>query len=285
MKKKNTKRIVVLRLLMGVCMTVFLVSGFMLAKDLFQTRQQQETFDELGKRFAVNTEISDESDKSGENQEEVDMSLPLKERIPPQKWKEQWEQLAEERFSVYRSMKAENSDMIGWIRIEGTNIDYPVMQSPDRPDYYLHHDFYKKKSSYGTPYLSEMCRYEDPRTSLLISGHHMKNGSMFASLQNYTEKEYFLEHPYVQFDTTCQAGSYEVAAVIKLSASGDQTMWQKLLFPQEEGDFEEAWERIQSQWFYDTGVSLEKGDELLALVTCEYTLKDGRILLIAKRIL
>lgn len=113
----------------------------------------------------------------------------------------------------------------------------------------------------------------------------MKNGSMFASLQNYTEKEYFLEHPYVQFDTTCQAGSYEVAAVIKLSASGDQTMWQKLLFPQEEGDFEEAWERIQSQWFYDTGVSLEKGDELLALVTCEYTLKDGRILLIAKRIL
>ena len=226
-------------------MTVFLVSGFMLAKDLFQTRQQQETFDELGKRFAVNTEISDESDKSGENQEEVDMSLPLKERIPPQKWKEQWEQLAEERFSVYRSMKAENSDMIGWIRIEGTNIDYPVMQSPDRPDYYLHHDFYKKKSSYGTPYLSEMCRYEDPRTSLLISGHHMKNGSMFASLQNYTEKEYFLEHPYVQFDTTCQAGSYEVAAVIKLSASGDQTMWQKLLFPQVKGESFLPTERIK----------------------------------------
>ena len=81
-----------------------------------------------------------------------------------------------------------------------------------------------------------------------------------------------------------EAGSYEVAAVLKLSASGDQTIWQNLLFPQEEGDFEQAWERVKAQSFYDTGIELTKEDELLALVTCEYTLKNGRILLVAKRI-
>lgn len=282
MKGKATKKIIILRLLMGICLAVFLVSGFMLAKDYFQTRQQQETFDQLSERFAENAENGEESQEA---LKEPDMSLTLKERIPPQQWKEWWEQSARERFPVYRSMKEENSDMIGWIRIEGTNIDYPVMQSPDQANYYLHHDFYKKRSSYGVPYLSEVCRYEDPRTSLLISGHHMKNGSMFASLENYTEEQYFLEHPYIQFDTMDEAGSYEVAAVVKVSASGDQTMWQKLLFPQEEGDFEKAWERIRSQWFYDTEVSLSQEDELLALVTCEYTLKNGRILVIAKRIL
>ena len=75
-----------------------------------------------------------------------------------------------------------------------------------------------------------------------------------------------------------------MAAVIKLSASGDQTIWQQLLFPKEEEDFGKAWERVKNQSFYDTGVELKEEDELLALVTCEYTLKNGRILLIARRI-
>lgn len=277
MEKKGEKRVVMLRVLMGVCMVIFVVSGFMLVRDFIQTSQQQETFDQLSERFVEETAVPDAVIREPEAGEE---ELP-----PEQRWKLWWEEAAKERFATYQSMKEENKDMIGWIRIEGTNIDYPVMQSPDQVDYYLHRDFYKKKSSYGTPYLSEICRYEDPKTSLLISGHHMKNGSMFAALQNYTEEAFFLEHPYVQFDTMDEAGSYQIAAVIKLSASGDQTIWQNLLFPQQEGDFDGAWERIKGQWFYDTGVELSGEDELLALVTCEYTLRNGRILLIAKRII
>lgn len=174
--------------------------------------------------------------------------------------------------------------MIGWIRIEGTKIDYPVMQTPASPDFYLHMDFHKKRSSYGTPYMDENCRYQDPRTSLLIYGHHMKNGSMFAALEGYTDAAFYREHPYVQFDTMEEAGSYEVAAAIRIDAAGDQTIWQDLLFPKEDGDFAGAWERVCSQRFFDTGVELTEEDELLALVTCEYTLADGRIMVIAKRI-
>lgn len=277
-KKKNT-RVLMLRVMMGICATVFVVSGFLLIQDYIRTGRQQETFDTLSGRFAESP-VPDtaEPEQTADGKEE--------EQLPSeQKWKLWWEEQAQERFAVYQSMKEENPDMIGWIRIEGTNIDYPVMQSPGSVDYYLHRDFYKNKSSYGTPYLAENCRYEDPRTSLLISGHHMKNGSMFAQLQNYTEQAFFTEHPYIQFDTMDEAGSYEVAAVIKLSASGDQTIWQDLLYPREDGDFAGAWERVKGQSFYDTGVELAREDELLALVTCEYTLKNGRILLVAKRIL
>lgn len=280
MEKKKDTRVLMLRVMMGICATVFVVSGFLLVQDYIRTSRQQETFDTLSGRFVESPAPDTAEPEQTADGKEEEAQLPSE-----QKWKLWWEEQAQERFAVYQSMKEENPDMIGWIRIEGTNIDYPVMQSPGSVDYYLHRDFYKNKSSYGTPYLAENCRYEDPRTSLLISGHHMKNGSMFAQLQNYTEQEFFTEHPYIQFDTMDEAGSYEVAAVIKLSASGDQTIWQDLLYPREDGDFAGAWERVKGQSFYDTGVELTGEDELLALVTCEYTLKNGRILLVAKRIL
>ncbi|NBH72946.1 class B sortase [Clostridiaceae bacterium] len=282
MEKNKLNRVVLLRAMLVVCVAVFLASGFMLIRDYIQTSRQQETFDQLSSRFAMEARQA-AAGQEGQGAEEGQQAQ--KQRMSPQEWSMQWERLAQERFAVYQSMKAENPDMVGWIRIQGTVIDYPVMQTPDRVDFYLHRDFYKNKSSYGTPYMSEVCSYEEPRTSLMINGHHMKNGSMFAALQNYTEQAYYAEHPYVQFDTMEEAGSYEIAAVIKLSASGDQSIWQQLLFPKEDGDFEKAWERVKGQSFYDTGVELEKGDELLALVTCEYTLKNGRILLIAKRII
>lgn len=279
MEKKKETRILLLRIMMGICTVVFVVSGFLLVQDYIRTSRQQKTFDTLTERFTEKPvpDMAEPEQVAGGEEEE---QLPS-----DRKWKLWWEEQAQERFAVYQSMKEENPDMIGWIRIEGTNIDYPVMQTPGSADYYLHRDFYKNKSSYGTPYLAETCRYTDPRTSLLISGHHMKNGSMFAQLQNYTEQVFCSEHPYVQFDTMDEAGSYEVAAVIKLSASGDQTIWQDLLYPQKDGDFAGAWERMKAQSFYDTGVEISEEDELLALVTCEYTLKNGRIMLVAKRIL
>lgn len=273
--KKSTKKIRMLRAMMVVCAVIFVVSGFMLVRDYIVTSRQQETFDQLAGQFVQETETAPEV---------IQESGPQEEKSREEQWVAWWEETAQSRFPVYRTMKEENGDMIGWIHIEGTNVDYPVMQSPASPDYYLHRDFHKQNSSYGTPYLDEYCKYTDPRTSLLIYGHHMKNGSMFASLEHYTDRAFYEEHPFVQFDTLDEAGTYEVAAVIKVDATGDQTIWQDLLFPEEETDFAGAWDRVKKQSFYDTGLELSREDELLALVTCEYTLKDGRTMVIAKRI-
>lgn len=260
--------------LSSVWAVVFLVSGFLLIRGIWQDRRQQETFDALRGRLADGLIWETCTDQGNPDR---DISLA-------QRWKAQWEDGAEERLKIYRSLKMDNPDMAGWVKIEGTRIDYPVMHSPGREDYYLNHDFYGRDSNYGTPFLMEQCRYESPRTSLLISGHHMKNGAMFAQLQDYRDQEFWEEHPFVQFDTAEEAGSYEVAAVIAVSASGDSTVWQSLLFPKGKEEFNSAWEQVKELWFYDTGVELLWGDELLALATCEYTVRDGRLLVIARRI-
>ena len=90
-----------------------------------------------------------------------------------------------------------NSDVIGWIKIDNTKIDYPIMQNGD---YYLHRNIYKKYSSHGTPYLAEYCnvQYSD---NLIIYGHHMNDNSMFAQLEDYKKKKFYEEHKYIDFYT------------------------------------------------------------------------------------
>lgn len=92
------------------------------------------------------------------------------------------------------ALHRENSDCIGWIKIEGTVIDYPVMYRPSEENYYLHRDFYGEYSANGCLFLSELC---DPKTSdnLIIYGHHMNSGKMFAALDQYKDSAFYLEHP------------------------------------------------------------------------------------------
>ena len=187
------------------------------------------------------------------------------------------------RRSVYEKLQQENPDFIGWIRIPGTRIDYPVVQSKDRPDYYLHRDFYGKESSFGTPYLAEDCTPGDPDRGLLLYGHHMKNGAMFAGLSGYTDQAFWEEHREIRFDTLEESGDYEVAAVVKLSASDVDLPWQQLVFPRTAEERQQAWQAFEKKRFYDTGIDLKEGDQILCLVTCEYTMEDGRLMVVARR--
>lgn len=258
--------------LMTGLMIVFLGSGGLLLKNYLEDRRHEQDLDHLSALFSELVE--QESDQS--RKEKTETANP-QENIG----------VAEEtgvRFDVYQSLKKQNDDFVGWIQIEGTRIDYPVVQTPDRPDFYLHRDFNRESSKYGIPYMAENCRYAEPGTSLLIYGHHMKNGGMFADLQNYTDAGFYRQHPYIRFDTVDRAGIYEIVAVVKVDASDDATPWQSLLFPKDEEMFEEAWEAFEEQSFYQTEEQPEYDDRLLALVTCEYTLKDGRLMVVSKEI-
>ena len=113
-----------------------------------------------------------------------------------------------------RAVAADNADTIGWLRIDGTNINNVVMFAPDTPGKYLHMDFYGKWSYRGTLYVAENC---DVRTAdnILIYGHHMKDGSMFGSLISYKDAAFRAAHPIVQFDTLYASHSYEIVAAIE----------------------------------------------------------------------
>ena len=101
----------------------------------------------------------------------------------------------------YAELYEQNNDLIGWICIEDTKINYPVMQSLDEPNFYLKHGFDRGYTDYGCTYVGENCDVSKPSDNLIIYGHHMKNGSMFSDLEKFKKKVFWEEHKTFSFNT------------------------------------------------------------------------------------
>lgn len=191
-----------------------------------------------------------------------------------------------EKQASYQNLYWENTDMVGWIQIEGTNIDYPVMQTPADPTYYLKHDFEKNYTDYGCPFMQANCDALAPSDNLIIYGHNMKDGSMFADLAKYRSKDFWQTHKTVWFDTELGSSAYEIFAVIHTTVQADDAdafpfyWFVDAASPEEFADYVSA---CQAQALYDTGISAEYGDKLLTLSTCDNITDNGRWLVIAKQ--
>jgi sortase B len=178
-----------------------------------------------------------------------------------------------------------NNDTVGWICIPGTKVNYPVMQPPDNRDYYLKHTFYKQWSDWGAIYAREDCDISTPSDNITLYGHHMMDGSMFAQLDYFMKKDFWQTHQTFSFDTLYEHHTYQIFAVFKTSAiSGKGFPYHRFVNAADEAEFNEFVSTIKKLAFYDTGVSAEYGEKLLCLSTCEYTLEDGRLVVVAKRI-
>ena len=188
--------------------------------------------------------------------------------------------------STSRNLYLENSDMVGWIQIEGTSIDYPVMQTPADPTYYLKHDFEKNYTDYGCPFMQADCDALATSDNLIIYGHNMKDGSMFADLAKYRSKDFWQTHKTVWFDTELGSYAYEIFAVIHTTVQADDAdafpfyRFVDAASPEEFADYVSA---CKAQALYDTGISAEYGDKLLTLSTCDNITDDGRLLVIANK--
>lgn len=112
--------------------------------------------------------------------------------------------------SPYQALKEQNPDFYGWISVEETVLNYPVMHTPNDPEYYLRRDFNGETSQSGVPFLSAFC-YEGCG-NYIIYGHHMYDGTMFASLLSYADREYWEQHPLIRFDTMTESAQYRVMA-------------------------------------------------------------------------
>lgn len=180
----------------------------------------------------------------------------------------------------FRDLLAQNSDTIGWLTIDGTSIDYVVMQSPDEPDKYLHRDFNGSESRWGALFVAEDC---DVKTSdnIIIYGHHMRDGSMFGALAEYESAEYCAAHPNVRFDTIYGPGRYEIVAVVRTDVSTfpfyDYTQ------ANDPETFAEYAAFLQENSIYDTGRTLQAGDKILTLSTCNYHTANGRLIVVCRK--
>ena len=185
-----------------------------------------------------------------------------------------------------RNMYLENSDMVGWIQIEGTSIDYPVMQTPADPNYYLKHDFEKHYTDYGCPFMQADCDALAPSDNLIIYGHNMKDGSMFADLAKYGSKDFWQTHKTVWFDTELGSYAYEIFAVIHMTVQADDAdafPFYRFVDAAAPEDFAAYVSACKARALYDTGIFAEYGDRLLTLSTCDNITDDGRLLVIANK--
>lgn len=175
--------------------------------------------------------------------------------------------------------------MVGWIKVDDTQINYPVMQSVDNPNFYLKHGFDKGYTDYGCPYVQENCDIETPSDNLVIYGHHMNDGSMFAGLMKYTSKNFWKDHKTITFDTLNEHQTYEVVAAFKTTAyAADGFKYYHFVNAENEAEFDEYIHKCKELALYDTGVTAQYGDKLITLSTCEYSSANGRMVVVAKKI-
>lgn len=226
-----------------VLIVIFAVSTYFFVSNQIESREQQEIFNDIVS--VVETESNDNDDK----------------------------------LNGYMELKSQNADFIGWIKIDDTNINYPVMQSRT-PNFYLRKNFNKEYSYYGTPYISELCNTEKS-DNLIIYAHNMKNHQMFGDLEKYKSKDFYNSHRYIQFDTLNSKGTYEIISVLKTTA--DDFDYQNYTDFTDEEQFNTFIDKCKSLSLYDTETNAAYGDRLITLSTCEYSRKDGRLVVIAKQ--
>lgn len=169
-----------------------------------------------------------------------------------------------------------NPDCFGWISIAGTNINYPVMHTPNNPQKYLNRNFYGEYSQSGVPFLDSRCTADS--TNLIIYGHHMNNGTMFSDLCNYTDYSYFSKHPTAVLETKDGASAYTVFAVIKVKSDDD---WYRFTSALNEKRHNSMIEYAKEKSIYNTGITPAYGHQILSLSTCYGNSSDGRILILA----
>ena len=176
-----------------------------------------------------------------------------------------------------------NPDFAGWIRIEGTVIDYPVMFPPKEADFYLHHDFDKNDSKSGVPYIGKNCGQDCDNT--IIYAHNMKNGTMFAGLLKYKDESFYKDHPVISFDTVEENGIYDIIAVFREKVHYRDEMdvfrYYDYCGELDENKYNDYINNIKSLSLYETGKTAVHGQKLLTLSTCSYHTENGRFVVVA----
>lgn len=178
-----------------------------------------------------------------------------------------------------------NHDLVGWLYIEDTNIDYPVVQTDDGK-FYLTHDFYGRSNANGQIILEDKCDPYTPSYNLVLSGHHMNSGAMFGRLGKYKDRDYWETHKVVEFDTLMARKRYVVFGAF-YSADYDEYEdgFRYSADIQYKMDADMWLGEIRENQIYETGVDVEFGDEFITLTTCDHSKRyDGRFVVVARRI-
>ena len=275
----NRKRII------GICLIIVfsvsaIVSGRLFWKEYRDAKASEEVFSSLAGLVQDTGQNGGEDGSTGDCTDTTGIGTPDSDAVLSDE--EMAVEEAAKAYEKYGVLYEQNNDFVGWIQIDGTNINYPVMQTPDNPDYYLKHSFEKTWSDYGVPYLDEACVIGQSN-NLVIYGHHMSNGSMFCDLELYSDPAFCMEHPVIRFDTLSSFGEYEVIAVFRYNTNQETFRYDREV-NMDETRFSWFMEQVHARELFSTGKDASFGDQMLTLSTCEYTYKNGRLVVVARKV-
>lgn len=285
-------------IVLGVCfLALFIVSAYKVITDTVKAKHEDDAFQDLIDQLG---EYDRQENKPGDtvttpNVPDNDPDSPPDDTTndnngttPPDSstGQDPVENNEPEKFDRYDALHESNPDLFGWIEIEGTKVNYPVMHTPKNPQYYLRRNFEGKKATSGVPFLDAKC-YENCG-NYIVYGHNMKNGTMFHTLMSYAKKSFYKEHPIIWFDTLDKPGEYQIIAVFysQVYSVYDEDVFRFYNYTDltDEERFNEYISEVHKAQIYDTGFTAEYGDQLLTLITCSYHTTNGRLVVVAKEI-
>ena len=191
-----------------------------------------------------------------------------------------------ERMLQIEKLQEQNSDIVGWIEVEGTNINYPVLQGEDN-SYYMNHNYKKEENTYGSIFLDKDYDWSIPSSNLLLYGHNLQNGELFHDILNYKDKSYYEEHPVIRFTTEKEDSEFEIISAFysRVYYKSETNVFRYYYFinADNEEEYNEFIENAKESSIYDTGKTAEYGEQLITLSTCSYHTEDGRFAVVARK--
>lgn len=264
-KRKHTNRI--LSIVKTLLFLLFIFSAVMFITQILKAKHEQDDFLDLA-TIVSETEQSHPINETDDNDHELTSTETQAQPLP--------------QYKVIYDM---NSDFIGWLSIPNTNIEYPVMFTPKDPEYYLRRAFDKTSSQSGTPFIGT--KGDINSDCFIIYGHNMKNDTMFGTLDNYADIDFWKENSTFFFNTLYEYREYEVFAAVKteiLHTDDEGVRYYDYAGELSEEDYKELEEWLTVNSIYDTEITPIYDEQILILSTCSYHTSNGRFIVAARRI-
>lgn len=252
-------------ILVFVFLIIFCVSSLMVIFHVWQGLKMKRKFEILSEQVAQNETVIEQTIA---NQQDAPQNGGEATILPQ-----------------YVDLYESNNDFTGWLKIPDTQIDFPIMYTPNDPEYYLNHSFDKKKSNGGTPFIDENSNVDS--TCMIIHGHNMKNNTMFGSLDDYKNKEFWDKHKIIELDTLYENREYEVFAAVEtriLNVDEEGFRYYNYSGDLTEDQYKQLRDWLVKESIYYTGISPSYDDQILILSTCSYQTENGRFIVAARKI-
>jgi SrtB family sortase len=174
----------------------------------------------------------------------------------------------------FAALYAQNPDVAGWIKIDGTKyLDMVVVQTTDN-DYYERRDFTRADNNHGVAFVDYRVAQKEPSTNTIIYAHNMNDGQMFGELLNYKSLEYYRQHPLISYDSVYYEGMYKIFGVVICKKDDPDFLYHNFIEKLNDQEMVDFVNKIRERSIINTKVDVRTDDKLLTLSTCDYSFKS-----------